>query len=119
MAQHHLETLVRDVPEPIDVVSEPREAAWERGGHHGELSRFIDELEDRRGQIVRVGDGGIGDEEEPLDRAFWLVRIRARGPGVWARRDRRPVLGSVFSGHDTSMLATAAEGHGVATADRI
>ena len=73
MAQHGVEALVGDMPDPIDLVGEPGKPPGEGRRDHVHLGRAIDDRAHRRRQLVHVSDGGIGDEQQPLDRrARWL-----------------------------------------------
>ena len=78
VAEHGVEALVGDVPIAVDVVGEPGEPAGERGREHVDLGRRVEDRAHGEWQLVDVGDGGIGDEQEPLDR--WSTVLRA---GVW------------------------------------
>ena len=68
MAEHGVEALVGEMPESVDVVGEPGQPAWQGGGDDVDLGGCVDDRADRAWQLVDVGDGGIGDEQEPLDR---------------------------------------------------
>jgi hypothetical protein len=85
--QHCVKALVRDVAEPIDIVGKPREPAGEGGGDHVERGRGVDHRAHRGRQFVRVGDGGVGDEQEPLNRRSGFVRVQGSGPSVLASHD--------------------------------
>ena len=68
MAEHGVKAFVGDMPHPIDVIGEPSEPAGERGREHVDLSRRVDDGAHRRWQLTDVSDGGVGDEQQPLDR---------------------------------------------------
>ena len=68
VAEHGVKAFVGDVPHPIDLIGEPSEPAGERGREHVDLSRRVDDRAHRRWQLTDVSDGGVGDEQQPLDR---------------------------------------------------
>jgi hypothetical protein len=87
VGQDRVEALVGVVPESIDVVGEPGESSWERGREDVDLARGVDYRAHRGRQFVDVGDSGVGDEQEPLDRRR-VVRWRRVGCcAVWAAHD--------------------------------
>ena len=64
--QHRVESLVGDVPKPIDVVGEPRESAGQRGGDHVDLGRFVDDRAHGGGSSSTSATADVGDEQQPL-----------------------------------------------------
>ena len=52
----------------IDLIGEPGKPAREGGREHEDRSRRVDDRAHRRWQLTDVSDGGVGDEQQPLDR---------------------------------------------------
>ena len=68
VAEHRVQAFVGDVPHPIDLIGEPGKPAGEGGREHEDRSRRVDDRAHRRWQLTDVSDGGVGDEQQPLDR---------------------------------------------------
>jgi hypothetical protein len=74
VAEHGVEALVGEMPESVDLISQPGEPSGQGGCEDIDLGRFVDDGAHRGWQFVDVGDGGIGDEEQPLDRRSAVLR---------------------------------------------
>jgi hypothetical protein len=84
VAEHGVEALVSDMPTPIDIIGQPRKPARQAWSEDVKLGRCVDHGTHSRRQLAHLGDGGVGDEEEPPDRGGVLVRLRVEGFDVRA-----------------------------------
>jgi len=79
VAEHRVKAVVSDMAEPIDIIGEPRQPPGQRRSDHVYGGRSVDHRAHRGRQFVRVGDGGIGDEQEALDWCSPFARLQGKG----------------------------------------
>jgi hypothetical protein len=68
--EHRVEAVVGAVARLIDVVCQPGEAPGKAGGDHEHLACLSEQCPYRRRKLIGVGDRGVGNHQQSLNRRF-------------------------------------------------